>query len=77
MARDSQRLEQEFIASAREKTGKTVEEWIKVIRSTGLDKPKAIIDWLKQTYKLNHSQATFLSGIYLNDGKPVRQPLQR
>lgn len=71
MARDSQRLEQEFMETAREKTGKSLEEWMKVIRATGLDKPKAILDWLKQTHQLNHAQANFLSGIYLNDGKPV------
>src|SRR6185503_5826387 len=71
MAKDSQRLEQEFIASAREKTGKDIPEWMAVIGASGLDKPNAILNWLKQTHQLNHMQANFLSGIYLNDGKPV------
>jgi hypothetical protein len=71
MAKDSQRLEQEFIASAREKTGKDVPEWMAVIQSSDLDKPNAILNWLKAEHKLNHMQANFLSGIYLNDGKPV------
>ena len=71
MARDSQRLEQEFIATARDKTGKDVAEWMGVIQTSGLDKPNAILNWLKTEYKLNHMQANFLSGIYLNDGKPV------
>ncbi|MBZ0290565.1 MAG: DUF4287 domain-containing protein [Anaerolineae bacterium] len=71
MARDSQRLEQEFIAAAREKTGKDVPEWMTVIGKSGLDKPNAILNWLKAEHKLNHMQANFLSGIYLNDGKPV------
>jgi hypothetical protein len=71
MARESQRLEQEFITAARDKTGKDVPEWMGVIRTSGLDKPNAILNWLKTEHKLNHMQANFLSGIYLNDGKPV------
>lgn len=71
MAKDSQRLEQEFIASAKDKTGKSVPEWMDVIKTSGLDKPNAILNWLKQTQGLNHLQANMLSGIYLNDGKPV------
>jgi hypothetical protein len=71
MARDSQRLEQEFIATARNKTGKDVPQWMTIIKGSGLDKPNAILSWLKAEHKLNHMQANFLSGIYLNDGKPV------
>ncbi len=71
MAKDSQRLEQEFIATAREKTGKDVPAWMKVIGGSGLDKPNAILNWLKAEHKLNHMQANFLAGIYLNSGKPV------
>lgn len=71
MAKENQRYEQEFIASAREKTGRDVPEWMEVIRTTGLDKPNAILNWLKAEHKLNHAQANFLSGIFLNGGKPV------
>jgi hypothetical protein len=71
MAKDSQRLEQEFIAKCRENTGRDLAEWMKIIEKTGLDKPNAILKWLKDEHKLNHLQANFLSGIYLNDGKPV------
>lgn len=71
MAKESERLEQEFIATAREKTGKDITEWMQVIGSSGESKPNAILNWLKQTHHLNHMQANFLSGIYLNDGKPV------
>ena len=71
MARDSQRLEQEFIATASDKTGKSVEQWMAIIQTSGLDKLNAILNWLKTEHKLNHMQANFLSGIYLNEGKPV------
>ena len=71
MAKDSQRLEQEFIASAREKTGHDVPEWMAIIGTSGLSKPNEILKWLKEQHGLNHMQANFLSGIYLNDGQPV------
>ncbi|MCA0456747.1 MAG: DUF4287 domain-containing protein [Chloroflexi bacterium] len=71
MAKDSERLEREFISTAREKTGKDIPEWMQVISTSGESKPNAILSWLKENHKLNHMQANFLSGIYLNDGKPV------
>ncbi|MDX2076256.1 MAG: DUF5655 domain-containing protein [bacterium] len=71
MAKDSQALEQEFIVTVAEKTGHTLDEWMGIIRETGLDKSKPIHSYLKDNHKLNHLQATFLMGIYLNDGKPV------
>ena len=71
MAKDMQRLEQEFIASARESTGHDIPEWMSVIGAVGLDKPNALVAWLKENHKLNHMQATFLAGMYLNDGQPV------
>lgn len=71
MARENQRLEQEFIASAKDKTGKDVPQWLAVVKGSGLDKPNAIIKWLKEDHKLNHAQATFLAGIYLNGGQAV------
>jgi hypothetical protein len=71
MAKDSQRLEQEFIATVRDKTGKELSEWMRIIQASSLDKPKAILKWLKEQHGLNHMQANFLSGIYLNDGQPV------
>jgi hypothetical protein len=71
MAKESERLEREFISTAREKTGKDVAQWMQVIASSGETKPNAILNWLKQTHNLNHMRANFLSGIYLNDGKPV------
>lgn len=71
MARENQRYEQEFIATAKEKTGKDVPEWMAVVKGSHLDKMSVIVKWLKETHKLNHSQAAFIAGIYLNDGQPV------
>jgi hypothetical protein len=71
MAKDSQRLEQGFIATVQDKTGKSLSVWMAVIGQSGLDKPNAILKWLKENHQLNHLQANFLSGIYLNDGEPM------
>lgn len=72
MARGSDKYEQDFIATAQAKTGHTVEEWLDVIRGAGIEeKPNTILKWLKATHGLNHAQSNLLSGIYLNDGKPV------
>jgi len=71
MAKESVQLEREFMTTIREKTGKDLAGWMSLIAGSGESKPNAILNWLKQTHNLNHMQANFLSGIYLNDGKPV------
>ena len=60
--------EKEFINSILEKTGKSLNAWMNEIKQTSLSKTKEITKWAKMQ-KLNHMQATFLAGIYLNDGK--------
>jgi len=42
-----------------------------VIAATGIDKQAVIHKWLRDEHKLNYAQATFLVGMYLNDGTPV------
>lgn len=73
MAKTSGEIELEFIQTAKEKTGKTLEQWLKVIKPTGFKKQIEILNWLKKEHKLNHMQAQLLAGIFLNNGKPVYQ----
>lgn len=73
MAKTSGEYELEFIQSAKEKTGKTLEQWLSTVKPTGLTKQMEILNWLKKEHKLNHMQAQFIAGIYLNNGKPVYQ----
>ena len=73
MAKTSGEFEQEFIQTAKEKTGKTLEQWLPVIKATGLSKQMEITNWLKSEHQFNHLQATLLAGLYLNNGKPVYQ----
>src|SRR6185295_18729698 len=71
MAKTSGELEKEFIDTAKEKTGKSLQEWLKAIKSSGIEKRNDILEWLKKPHGLNHMQAQFLTGIHLNNGDPV------
>jgi len=73
MAKTSGEFEQEFIQTAKEKTGKTLEQWLPVVKASGFSKTMEITNWLKAAHKLNHLQASLLTGLYLNNGKPVYQ----
>lgn len=73
MAKTSGEFELEFIQTAKEKTGKTLEEWLEVVKASGHSKQMEILNWLKSGHKLNHMQATFVAIIYLNNGQPVYQ----
>jgi len=73
MAKTSGEFELEFIQSAKAKTGKTLEQWLSLVKQKGLKKQMEILNWLKQEHALNHMQAAFVAGIYLNDSKPVYQ----
>lgn len=72
MARGSQERELEFIENAKETTGHSVEGWMTIIEADGLEpKPNTILKHLKANHGLNHLQANYLAGIFLNDGKAV------
>lgn len=73
MAKTSGEFETEFIQTAKEKTGKSLEQWLALVKPTGFTKQMEILTWLKKEHKLNHMQASFVAGIYLNNGKPVYQ----
>ena len=72
MARGSQERELEFMETAADKTGHSVAEWMAIIEDSNVEpKTTALIKHLKSAHGLNHLQANYLTGIYLNDGQPV------
>jgi len=73
MAKTSGEFEQEFIQTAKEKTGKSLEQWLPVVKASGLNKQMEITNWLKAEHKFNHLQGQLLAGLFLNNGKPVYQ----
>lgn len=71
MAKTSGEIEKDFIDTARAKTGKSLQDWLKLVRSSGMEKRNDILEWLKKGHGLNHLQAQLVTGIYLNNGNPV------
>lgn len=71
MAKTSGELETKFIETAKDKTGKTLQEWLSLVKSSKIQKQNDILEWLKKGQGLNHMQAQFVAGIFLNNGNPV------
>ena len=71
MIRTSAEFEKEFISTTKERTGRSLDQWMIILKGSGLLKKEFIIDWLKEQYFLNHLQASLLTGLYFNEGKPV------
>jgi Domain of unknown function (DUF5655)/Domain of unknown function (DUF4287) len=71
MAKTSSELEKEFIDTAKTVTGKSLQDWLKLVKSSGIGKHNDILEWLRKGHGLNHLQAQLITGIYLNNGKPV------
>lgn len=71
MNKTSGQLEQEFIENLKKETGLDLINWIDEINKTGIEKRNDIVKWLKTEMNFGHMNATFLTGIYLNNGKPV------
>ena len=71
MEKTSGELETEFIETAKDKTGKTLQECLTWVKSSKIKKQKDILEWLKKGHGLNHMQAQFVAGIFLNNGNPV------
>ncbi len=71
MIKTSSDIEHEFIATAYLKTGRSLQSWLKIVQSSGLENRSDILNWLKNSFAINHLQAQLIAGIYLNHGYPV------
>ncbi|MTI21313.1 DUF4287 domain-containing protein [Fulvivirga sp. RKSG066] len=67
-------LEKEFVATVNEKTGQSLEKWMSELENKDFKKMKEAVDYLKKEREINHMNATFIAGIYLNDGELVNDP---
>lgn len=52
---------QKWIATLKEKTGRSLEEWLTLIQKQGPKDPKACREWLKSKHKLGTNSATWLA----------------
>jgi len=65
---------QGWIRTLKEKTGKSLDEWIEVVQKSGLPSAKERREWLKAKYKLGTNYASWIAdraeGKGLEDGDP-------
>ena len=71
MIKTSYDFEKEFMENVVAFTGKTLPDWMKLLRSKGLAKPKETTDWFQKEKKMGHMYASLLAGLFVNGGKPV------
>ena len=44
-----------------EQTGRSVEDWVEIVRRSGTDSFKEVVDWLKSNHQLGHFQARLVA----------------
>jgi hypothetical protein len=61
MAKSPQEIKAGMIAGLSEKTGKSMEEWLKIVRSSGLSTHKEFMKLLKEKHGLTHGYANLIA----------------
>ena len=67
-------MTQKWIGELKQKTGRTLDQWIKFIRSDGPPTEAARRDWLKEQHKLGTNYASFLAGYSVGKGDETGDP---
>ena len=67
-------MTQKWIAGLKQKTGRTLDEWIKFIKKEGLPTEAARRDWLKEQHKLGTNSAWWLAERSVGKGEEVGDP---
>lgn len=62
-----EQMEKAIIKNLKEKTGKTLEEWIEILRNSGITESKEQLKYLKENQRLGHGQAKVIIKKYNND----------
>ena len=52
-----QEMEQAIVRNLPDKTGRSLEEWIEVLRESGISETRELKAWLKGTHGVGHFQA--------------------
>jgi hypothetical protein len=61
MAKSPEEAKAAMIAGLKEKTGKPLDEWLKILRSTGLAKHKELVTVLKTKHGVTHGYANMIA----------------
>jgi len=67
-------MTQKWIAELKQKTGRTLDEWIKFIKKEGPPTEAARRDWLKEQHKLGTNSAWWLAERSVGKGEEVGDP---
>ncbi len=65
MAKSPEEMAAAMIANMKEKTGKTLEQWLAVARKSGADKHGGVVKYLKSEHGLTHAFANLVAHKYL------------
>ena len=65
---------QKWVGEMKQKTGRTVEEWLKHIKKNGPAEEKARRDWLKTEYGLGTNTASWLAEQSVGKGEEMADP---
>ena len=58
---DSKSMEKAMLNNLIDKTGKSIEEWIKIVQEKDFLKHEKIVKFLKEQYSLTHGYANLIS----------------
>jgi hypothetical protein len=61
MAKSPEEMKAAMISGLKEKTGKSLEEWLKIVRASGLEKHKEFMTLLKGEHELTHGFANLIA----------------
>src|SRR5579863_2147174 len=54
-------MTQKWVSTLKEKTGRTIDEWLEVVRTAGPKSEKEQREWLKQEFKLGTNSAWWIA----------------
>lgn len=64
-----------MVANLEARTGRSLADWVAVVRETGLDKHGAIVGHLKTVHGLSHGYANLIALTHLREGEPEGEDL--
>lgn len=70
MAKSPEEMAAAMIANLKEKTGKTLPQWLKVVKQSKLEKHGQIVKLLKSEHEVTHGFANMIAHQYLDSLKP-------
>ena len=71
MAKSPEEMAATMIANLKEKTGKTLAQWLKITKTAKLEKHGQIVKMLKADHGVTHGFANLIAHKTLEEGKPI------